>query len=93
MPPVSSLSWAENEVRFPVRFREEPDQAWLLRCAATARLLPLLHALLLCLSGKNKPGVCRLAEAGPNRHTPSASSTDPQLLELVDGSHMTNVSQ
>jgi len=91
LPAVSSLSWAENEVRFPVRFREEPDQAWLLRCAATARLLPLLHLLLLCLSGKNKPGVCRLTEMGPDRHTPSESSTDPQLLELVDGSHMTNV--
>ena len=91
MPAVSSLSLAENEVRFPVRFREEPDQAWLLRCAATARWLPLLHLLLLCLSGKNKPGVCRLAAVDPDGHTSSESSADPQLLELVDGSHMTNV--
>jgi hypothetical protein len=51
---------------------------------------PSLHLLPLYLSGKNKPGVCRSAKVGLMGHTPSESSTDPQLLELVDGSHETN---
>ena len=57
LPPVSSLSWAENEVRFPARFAKNRTSSVVYGQfnAVTSSLLPFF---LLCLLGKNKQGVC-----------------------------------
>ena len=91
MPPVSSLSWAENEVRFPARFAKNRTSSvgYGHFNAFTSALLPFF---LLCLSGNNKQGVCRLTLVSMTRHTSSEPSTHPQLMELVDGSRQTNFS-
>src|SRR5258707_500425 len=71
--------------------REEPDQlSWLWAFQPfTPALLPFF---LLCLSGNNKQGVCRLTRVSMTRLTSSEPSTHPQLMELVDGSRQTNFS-
>jgi len=91
LPPVSSLSWAENELRFPVRFAKNRTSSVVYGQfnVFTSSLLPFF---LLCLLGNNKQGACWHALLRPIGHTSSEPSTDPQSLELVDSSRQTNFS-
>jgi len=57
LPPVSSLSWAENEVRFPVRFAKNRTSS-VVHGQFNVFTSSLLRFLLLCLFGNHKPGVC-----------------------------------
>lgn len=101
MQPVSSLSWAENEVRFPVRFAKNRTSLQLSTCGSASRRRTLLHFALLCLSRINEPGVCWFHPCGlgrntdfrvPNKGTRGRPSTDPQLKSLWNGSTQTNFS-
>jgi len=88
LPPVSSLSWAENVVRFPVRFAKNRTSS-VVYAQFNAFTNSLLRLFLLGLPGNNRPGVCWPALVSLIGHTSSEPSTDPQSLELVDGSHET----
>jgi hypothetical protein len=91
LPPVSPLSWAENEVRFPARFAKNRTSS-VVYGQFNAFTSSLLRFFLLCLLGNNKQGACWPALLCPIGHTSSEPSTDPQSLELVDSSRQTNFS-
>ena len=91
MPAVSSLSWAENKVRFPVRFAKNRTSS-VVYGQFNAFTTSLLLFFLLCLLGNHKQGVCWPAYVSPIGHTSSKPGTHPQFMELVDGSRQTNFS-
>jgi hypothetical protein len=88
LPPVSSLSWAENEVRFPARFAKNRTSS-VVHGQFNVFTSSLLRFVLLCLFGNHKPGVCWPSFGDPVGHTSSEPSTDPQSFELVDSSRQT----
>jgi hypothetical protein len=91
LPPVSSLSCAENEVRFPVRLAKNRTSSvvhWQFNVFTSSLLRFLLPGLL---SNTNRE-FARPAFVNPVGHTSSGPSTDPQSFELVDGSRQTSFS-
>ena len=91
MPPVSSLSVAENEVRFPVRFAKNRTSSVVYRQFNDSPLLLLHFFSRICPATANQEFADHRI-ASPFGHTPSRSSTQPQLVELVVGSQQTNFS-
>ena len=91
MPPVSSLSWAENEVRFPVRFAKNRTSSVVYGQFNAFTSSLLLSFSFVCPATANKESADP-QEVSPIEHTSSEPSTVPQLMELVDGSRQTNFS-
>ncbi len=91
MPPVSSLSWAENEVQFPVRFAKNRTSSVVYGQFNVFHLFVAARFLLVCPATANKESADPQA-VSPIEHTSSEPSTVPQLMELVDGSRQTNFS-
>jgi hypothetical protein len=91
LPPVSSLSWAENEARFPVRFAKNRTSSVGYRQFNASPLSLLRFFPFVCPATTNKGSADHQLRTRFG-HTPSKPSTQPQLIELVVGSQQTNFS-
>jgi hypothetical protein len=90
LTPVSSLSWAENEVKFPVRLAKNRTSS-VVYTFNDSPLYCFASFSFVCPATTNKESA-DYQQWTRFGHTPSKSSTQPQLIELVVGSQQTNFS-